>query len=74
MNEINYLQEKGMQLMAENDRLRQEMLRVSNARKQIHNEMTNAIGEEGQSSESVTNISNSAGPSQDYESSYASLK
>ncbi|KAK1423188.1 hypothetical protein QVD17_18483 [Tagetes erecta] len=74
MNEINHLQEKGMQLMAENDRLRQEMLRVSNARKQLHTETANVIGEEGQSSESITNISNSAGPPQDYESSYASLK
>ncbi|XP_076940308.1 MADS-box protein SVP-like [Bidens hawaiensis] len=74
IKEINHLQEKEMQLMAENDRLRQEMLRVSNARKQIHNGTANAIGEEGQSSESVTNISNSAGPSQDHESSYTSLK
>ncbi|KAJ0455054.1 putative transcription factor MADS-MIKC family [Helianthus annuus] len=74
MKEINHLQEKEMQLMAENDRLRQEMLKVSNARKQIHTEMANVIGEDGQSSESVTNISNSAGPSQDYESSYTSLK
>ncbi|KAD7478758.1 hypothetical protein R6Q59_005483 [Mikania micrantha] len=74
MNEINHLQEKGMQLMAENDRLRHEMLRVSNARKQVHTEMAHVIVDEGQSSESDINNSNSAGPSQDYESSYTSLK
>ncbi|KAI7732812.1 hypothetical protein M8C21_014058 [Ambrosia artemisiifolia] len=74
MKEIDYLQEKEIQLMAENDRLRQEMLKVSNARKQIHTEMANVIGEDGQSSESVTNNSNSAGPSQDYDNSYTSLK
>lgn len=75
MNEINRLQEKGVQLMEENERLRQEMAAVSNARKQIHGDTENVIGDqEGQSSESVTDISNSAGPSQDYESSYTSLK
>lgn len=50
------------------------MQRVSNARKQLRTETANVIGEEGQSSESITNISNSAGPPQDYESSYTSLK
>ncbi|KVI03197.1 Transcription factor, K-box [Cynara cardunculus var. scolymus] len=65
---------KGVQLMEENDRLRQEMVEISNARKQIHTDAENVIGEEDQSSESVANICNSAGPSQDYESSYTSLK
>lgn len=74
MNEISRLQEKGVQLMEENDRLRQEMVEISNARKQIHTDAEDVIGEEDQSSESVTNICNSAGPSQDYESSYTSLK
>ncbi|KAL8229035.1 hypothetical protein R6Q57_013935 [Mikania cordata] len=54
--------------------LKMKMLRVSNARKQVHTEMAHVIVEEGQSSESDINNSNSAGPSQDYESSYASLK
>lgn len=74
MNEINRLQEKGTQLMEENDRLRKEMLEICNARKQTHADTENLIGEEGQSSESITNISNSADPFQDYESSYTSLK
>lgn len=47
------------------------MVEVSNARKQIHTDTENVIGEEGPSSESITN---SAGPSQDYECSYTSLK
>ncbi|XP_071702671.1 MADS-box protein SVP-like isoform X2 [Rutidosis leptorrhynchoides] len=74
MNEINRLQEKGMQLKEENDRLRQEMMEVSNARKQIHTDTEIVIGEYDQSSESITNISDSAGPSQDNGSSYTSLK
>ncbi|PWA61371.1 MADS-box protein JOINTLESS [Artemisia annua] len=73
MSEINRLQEKGVQLMEENSRLRQEMLEISNARKQIHTDTENVIGEESESSESV-DICNSAGPSQDYENSYTSLK
>ncbi|GJS16023.1 MADS-box protein JOINTLESS [Tanacetum coccineum] len=74
MSEINRLQEQGVQLMEENNRLRQEMVKISNARKQIHNDTENAIGEESESSESLDNVCNSAGPSQDYESSYTSLK
>lgn len=74
MSEINRLQEKGVQLMEENNRLRQEMLEISNARKQIHTDTENVIGEESESSESVDDICNSAGPSQDYENSYTSLK
>nr|GEV09902.1 MADS-box protein JOINTLESS [Tanacetum cinerariifolium] len=75
MREINRLQEQGVQLMEENSRLRQEMMvKISNARKQIHNDTENAIGEESESSESVDNVCNAAGPSQDYESSYTSLK
>nr|XP_043639956.1 MADS-box protein JOINTLESS [Erigeron canadensis] len=75
MNEINCLQEKGLQLMEENDRLRQEMMEVTNAhRKQVHMDTEDLVGEEGQTSDSVTNTCSSAGPSQDYESSYTSLK
>lgn len=50
-----------------------KMSEISNARKQIHTETENVIGEESESSESV-DICNSAGPSQDYENSYTSLK
>lgn len=69
MDEIYHLQEKELKLMEENDKLRQELLMISNA-------WTRPIddsGDEGVSSES-TNICNSEGPPQEYESSGASLK
>lgn len=50
------------------------MMEISKVREQVHGDTENVIGEEGQSSESVTNISDSADPGQDYESSYTSLK
>ncbi|XP_059642654.1 MADS-box protein SVP [Cornus florida] len=74
MNEITTLQQKGMQLMEDNERLRQQVREISNARKQIAAESENMLYEEGQSSESVTNVSTSNGPPQDYESSDTSLK
>ncbi|XP_052190649.1 MADS-box protein JOINTLESS-like [Diospyros lotus] len=68
MKEIAHLQQKGAQLMEENERLRQQIIEVSNARKHPGTE-------EGQSSESVTNICNSStGPPPDSESSDTSLK
>lgn len=63
-----------MQLQEENDRLRRQMMEISNGGKLIPSESENMICEEGQSSESVTNICNSTGPSQDLESSDTSLK
>ncbi|KAI7744301.1 hypothetical protein M8C21_026562 [Ambrosia artemisiifolia] len=69
MNEIHHLHEKEVKLMEENDNLRQELLKISNARKRIICDS----GDEGVSSES-TNICNSAGTPQDYESSGTSLK
>lgn len=69
MNEINHLQEKEMKLKEENDKLRQELLMVSNARKRPIGD----FGDDDNSSES-TNICNSDGPPQDYESSCTSLK
>ncbi|KAK6150346.1 hypothetical protein DH2020_015278 [Rehmannia glutinosa] len=72
MKEINQLQEKGMQLMEENKRLQQQ---ISNGRKKMATgDSENVVYEEGQSSESVTNVCNSAGPPQDYDSSDTSLK
>ncbi|KAK6150348.1 hypothetical protein DH2020_015280 [Rehmannia glutinosa] len=72
MKEINQLQEKGMQLMEENKRLQQQ---ISNGRKKMGTgDSENVVYEEGQSSESVTNVCNSAGPPQDYDSSDTSLK
>ncbi|KAK4490396.1 hypothetical protein RD792_001072 [Penstemon davidsonii] len=76
MKEINQLQEKGIQLMEENERLKKQVAEISNVRKNSatvdHSELN--VYEEGQSSESVTNASNSNGPPQDYDSSDTSLK
>uniref|UniRef100_A0A7N2LZ87 MADS-box protein SVP n=3 Tax=fabids TaxID=91835 RepID=A0A7N2LZ87_QUELO len=74
MKEINDLQRKGMQLMEENERLRQQVVDISNGRRHIGTESENLIAEEGQSSESVTNVCNSTGAPHDYESSDTSLK
>lgn len=74
MMEIESLQHKGMQLLEENERLRKHVMHISNGRKLILADSENMICEDGQSSESVTNICNSTGPPQDYESSDTSLK
>ncbi|OAY35746.1 MADS-box protein SVP [Manihot esculenta] len=74
MNEISELQTKGRKLMEENERLRQEVMEISNCRKQTIADSENVVYEEGQSSESVTNVCNSNGPPHDYESSDTSLK
>lgn len=75
MVEINDLQTKGMQLMEENERLRQQVAEIPNGRRQFGADSENVINEEGQSSESVTNVCNSTGaPPHDYESSDTSLK
>lgn len=68
MDQINHLQEKEVELMEENNKLRQ-LLKISSAWKLTVGDS----GDDGGSSES-TNISNSAGPPQDYESSGTSLK
>ena len=91
---------QGVQLMEENERLRQQVwvditswhmhffhlhfycignvcvkvVEISNRRRQVAGDSENMFHEEGQSSESVTNVSNSNGPPQDYESSDTSLK
>eukprot|EP00262_Sarcandra_glabra_P019305 TRINITY_DN723_c0_g1_i1.p1 TRINITY_DN723_c0_g1~~TRINITY_DN723_c0_g1_i1.p1 ORF type:complete len:225 (+),score=40.44 TRINITY_DN723_c0_g1_i1:32-706(+) len=72
MKEINGLQTKGIQLMEENARLRQQVMEMSKVDKQVV-DSDNFVYEDGQSSDSVTNIHNSAGP-QDYDSSDTSLK
>ncbi|KAK4843241.1 hypothetical protein QYF36_005782 [Acer negundo] len=75
MKEISHLQSKGMQLMEENERLKQQVADISNGQINIcGGESENVVYEEGQSSESVTNLCNSAGPPNDYESSDTSLK
>ncbi|KAL1820416.1 hypothetical protein DCAR_0416753 [Daucus carota subsp. sativus] len=72
MTEIESLQHKGMQLMEENNRLRQHMMEISNkGGKIIPADSATTIHEDGPSSDSVTN---STGPPQDCESSDTSLK
>lgn len=76
MKEISNLQQKEMELMEENERLRQQVKEVSNARKHVAvatDSENMYINEEGQSSESV-NICDSTSPPQDYDSSVTSLK
>ncbi|PIN10214.1 MADS box transcription factor [Handroanthus impetiginosus] len=71
IKEINQLQEKGMQLVEENEQLRQQVVDVSNVR----NEKATAENVVCESSESVNNNAcNSVGPPQDYDSSDTSLK
>ncbi|KAH7520456.1 hypothetical protein FEM48_Zijuj08G0145800 [Ziziphus jujuba var. spinosa] len=75
MREIIDLQRKGMQLMEENERLRQQVVDISDNHKHVGGDSENVVTEEGQSSESVTNGCNSGGPPQDYDdSSDTSLK
>ncbi|KAH0745267.1 hypothetical protein KY285_006924 [Solanum tuberosum] len=86
MREINQLQQKGMQLMEENEKLRQQLMEISNNNNNngykepvvVAFESENGFNsnnEEGQSSESVTNPCNSTGPPpQDDDSSDISLK
>ncbi|KAI8540879.1 hypothetical protein RHMOL_Rhmol08G0019300 [Rhododendron molle] len=69
MKEITHLQQKGMQLMEDNEKLRRQVMGVSNARNNVVANSDNMVYEEGQSSESVTNVCNSTGRVQDYESS-----
>lgn len=70
---INDLQRKGRELMEENERLKHQ---ISNCGRQVGGDSDNAICEEHQSSESVTNVCNSINgtPPNDYESSDTSLK
>ncbi|GKV18720.1 hypothetical protein SLEP1_g29061 [Rubroshorea leprosula] len=75
MAEINDLQTKGIKLMEENERLRQQVSQLSNGRKQVAADSENVIYEEGQSSESVTNVCISNGTPDEYDdSSDTSLK
>ncbi|XP_073013929.1 MADS-box transcription factor 22 isoform X2 [Typha latifolia] len=75
MEQINCLQQKGVELMEENVRLRNQILQIPSVGKQAVNETENVIVEDGQSSESVATASHSGGGSQDYDdTSDTSLK
>lgn len=74
MEQITGLEKKGLQLMEENLRLKQQVVDMSRVGKQIVTDSGNGICEDGQSSESVANTLQSGAP-QDYDdSSDTSLK
>ncbi|XP_052190964.1 MADS-box protein JOINTLESS-like [Diospyros lotus] len=72
MNEISTLKRKGDQLMEENQQLKQKIIILSKEKRPVANVAieweNNSIPEEGQSSESVTNVCScsSAPPPEDY--------
>ncbi|XP_010277487.1 PREDICTED: MADS-box protein SVP-like isoform X1 [Nelumbo nucifera] len=77
MKEISTLQRKGVELLEENERLKQQLQIVEMSKGQRHiisAESENLVYEDGQSSDSVTNVCSSIGPPQDYDSSDTSLK
>ncbi|GAA0153274.1 MADS box transcription factor [Lithospermum erythrorhizon] len=73
MTEIDQLKQKGMQLMEENARLKQQVM-VRNGQRNNPANSENIVYEGGQSSESVSNISNSSSSPQDSDSAYTFLK
>ncbi|XP_039047363.1 MADS-box protein JOINTLESS-like [Hibiscus syriacus] len=68
IREISDIQRKEVELMEENERLKQQVLQISEGRRQVAGDSEN-IFEEGHSSESVTNICTSNGNRHDYERS-----
>ncbi|XP_010277489.1 PREDICTED: MADS-box protein JOINTLESS-like isoform X2 [Nelumbo nucifera] len=75
MKEISTLQRKGVELLEENERLKQQIVEMSKGQRHIISaESENLVYEDGQSSDSVTNVCSSIGPPQDYDSSDTSLK
>ncbi|XP_042509540.1 MADS-box protein SVP isoform X2 [Macadamia integrifolia] len=67
------LERKGERIMEEISALQRKM-NMSKGRRHFAHESENIVHEEGQSSESVTNICSSVGPPQDNDSSDTSLK
>ncbi|KMZ59496.1 MADS-box protein JOINTLESS [Zostera marina] len=74
MDEINGLQNKGMQLMEENARLRRQLLEISTGGNQAATDPESILYEEGHSSDSITNCVNSITPPEYEDSSDTSLK
>ncbi|KAH0455576.1 hypothetical protein IEQ34_015608 [Dendrobium chrysotoxum] len=74
MEQINDLRKKGLQLMEENTCLRQQVVEMSKMGKQIVAESENVLHEEGQSSDSITNISHSGNSRENDDSSDTSLR
>nr|AIZ95406.1 MADS10 [Apostasia odorata] len=67
MDQINHLRKKGMQLLAENTRLRQQMAEMSKMGKQVVADSDRVNYEEGQSSESVTNLTHAGPPHESHD-------
>lgn len=73
MGQIKDLQKKGLQLMEENALLRQQAIELSKVGKEVVAESVNVVHGDGQSSESVTNVSNTGNPRENDDSSDTSL-
>lgn len=73
MEQINDLQKKGLQLMEENALLRQQSIEMTKMGKEVVAESLNVAHGDGQSSDSVTNLSNSGNPRENDDSSDTSL-
>ncbi|KAK8941212.1 MADS-box transcription factor 55 [Platanthera zijinensis] len=73
MEQIDDLQKKGLQLMEENTLLRQQAIEMSKMGKEVAAESVNVVHGDGQSSDSVTNLSNSGNPRENDDSSDTSL-
>ncbi|XP_072994427.1 MADS-box protein SVP-like isoform X2 [Typha latifolia] len=74
MEEINSLQQKKIQLMEENSQLKEQVIKMAKAGKQVFTVSENLICEDGQSSESVTNASHLGVPPDIDDSSDTSLR
>ncbi|GAA0146768.1 MADS box transcription factor [Lithospermum erythrorhizon] len=74
MNEMDQLQQKEMQLMGENERLRLQVMDISDRRNNNSANSENVVYEGGRSSESVSNICSSLSPQQDSVTSDTFLK
>ncbi|KAL0909310.1 hypothetical protein M5K25_020163 [Dendrobium thyrsiflorum] len=74
MEQINDLREKGVQLMEENTRLRYQVAEMSKMGKQVVVDPENAFHEDGQSSESVTNVTHCGNPYDNDDTSDTCLK
>ncbi|KAF8377378.1 hypothetical protein HHK36_030755 [Tetracentron sinense] len=74
VEEITSLQRKGAQLVEENEQMRQQMVEMSKRQKHVVADSENMVYEEGQSSNSVTNVCHFVSPSRDDDSSDTSLR
>ncbi|XP_020590985.1 MADS-box transcription factor 55-like isoform X3 [Phalaenopsis equestris] len=74
MEQINDLRKKGLQLMEENIFLRQQVMEMTKTGKQMVAESETVVLEDGQSSDSITNISESGNSRENDDCSDTSLR